>query len=191
MKAKANYMTPEQFESLIDYVPELRIRKWPDVDVQMLYKMLYWIGLRPMEGIERKKEDIDIHNREIYLGRTKTNLEDYRVIPQLFCTDLSDWLHRKKPGELFPKLQYTTFYHWLKRSGRALDIDCFTVPQSASGEKTVGHGFRKSIGKEMHAGTYSHKPADLNIIAAQLGHNDIMSTMKYLKLDKEASKDYW
>ena len=121
MKDKANYISPETFEAIINTIPELKIRKWKDWDVEMLFKILYNCALRPMEGIRLKKEDIDLENREIYLGQTKTTSEDYAVIPTSFIDELQLWLNTKKPGELLPKLTYITFYFWLKRSGVASD----------------------------------------------------------------------
>jgi len=76
LQDKANYMSPETFDSVIYYIPELHIRKWLDSDIQMLFKILYWCALRPIEGIMLKKEDFNLDEREVYLGRTKTKKED-------------------------------------------------------------------------------------------------------------------
>ena len=57
---------------IIETIPDLKIRKWIDEDIQMLFKILYWGALRPSEGLKLKKEDFNITNRTIHLGKTKT-----------------------------------------------------------------------------------------------------------------------
>ena len=125
------------------------IKKWTPEDIQMLFKIQYWSALRPMEIIIREKSDFNVSDRIIKLGDTKTRDNDTTIIPKRFCTELSEWLNLKERGRLFEGLTYHTYYLWLKRLGKLLDIEALITPQSNTHEKTVGHIFRKSVGKDM------------------------------------------
>ena len=191
MQSKFNYMNPEDFARVIVSIPLLKIRKWFDKDIEMLLKICYWCALRPGEGIGLEKEDFNLVEREVYLGQTKTTKQDKAPIPQLFISELQAWLDTKNPGKLFPELTYDTAYVWFKRLGRILDIDAWTMPQSETGEKTVGHIFRKSLGKDMLDGTHGKKFA-IPIISKQLRHKKPSITIDhYLKASIEAVKEEW
>ena len=192
MQDKVNYMSPETFQKVLDYIPQLHIRKQLDSDVQMLFQIMYWCGLRPMEGIMLQKEDINLDEREMYLGKTKTNKEDYAPIPQIFINELAFYLDLKENGRLFSGLTYHTMFHWIVRIGKALDIPAWVVPESVSGEETKGHIFRKSVGKDMLDGRYGDKVRNISIISKHLRHKKPSTTMDlYLKANIEAVKEAW
>ena len=114
MRSTNNYLNQEDFQRVIDEVPNLYIRKWVDDDIQMLFRILYWCALRPIEGIKLSKEDFDLESRKIYLGKTKTHINDVAPIPAIFIPELESYLYSKDEGRLFPGLSYNTFYPWLK-----------------------------------------------------------------------------
>jgi len=196
MQSQFNYMNPDDLAKVIANIPTLKIRKWKDGDVAMLLKILYWCALRPGEGIRLKKDDFNLGEREVYLGQTKTIKMDKAPIPMLFVAELGSWLETKPLGPLFETekhepLTYDTFYTWLKRLGKLLDITAWKTPQSETGEKTVGHIFRKSIGKDMIDGTYGKK-IPYEIISKQLRHKKPSITIDhYLKASIEAVKEVW
>ena len=134
---------------ILDSIPSLKIRKWEDYDIQMLFKILYWCALRPTEGILLQKSDFNFNNRTINLGQTKTKKNDAALIPQRFCQELEDYINTKENGRLFVGLTYHNLWEWLKKLGKSLNIEAWITPQNETGEKTVGHIFRKSIGKAM------------------------------------------
>lgn len=192
MQDKANYMSPETFDKVLNYIPQLHIRKWLDDDVRMLFKILYWCALRPIEGIMLKKEDFNLDEREIYLGRTKTKKEDYAPITKIFINELGFYLDTKENGRLFPELTYDTMYRWIIRIGIKLNIPSWTTLESVSGEKTKGHIFRKSVGKDMDAGLYGKDAKKIGVISKQMRHKKISTTMdSYLKLGIESVKEAW
>ena len=192
MRDKPNYMSPDTFDAIIDSIPELKIRKWDDGDVQMLFKMLYFCALRPTEGINRSKEDFDIENREIALGKTKTKKMDYAPIPKIFIPELTRYLNHKGTGRLLPGLEYDTFYRWLKRLGKSLDVPAWSIPQKETGEKTVGHIFRKSVGKDMLSGMYGEAAKSIPVISKQMRHaKPSMTVDYYLKAGIEQVKEAW
>ena len=162
-----------------------------DKDVEMLFKICYWCGLRPSEGIGLKKEDFNLVERDVYLGKTKTAKQDRAPIPQRFVPELEAYLGTKESGPLFPGLTYDTAYPWFKRLGKLLDIVAWIMPQSETGEKTVGHIFRKSLGKDMSRGTYGKKFSP-SIVSKQLRHSKPSITIDhYLKESIEAVKEEW
>lgn len=195
MRSTNNYLNPEDFDRVIYAIPSLGIRKWMDDDVEMLFRILYWCALRPIEGIRLSKEDFDLESRKVYLGRTKTHVNDVAPIPTVFISELQSYLHTKESGRLFEGLTYNTFYLWLKRLGKILDIPSWVTLQKDTGEKTVGHIFRKSIGKDMLTGvhlTKDGKKFDVPIISKQLRHSKPSITVdSYLKSTIEAVLDQW
>lgn len=191
MEGRFNYMSPVQLKQVIDAIPELKIRKWYDFDIEYLFKNCYWLALRPVEGIMLKKEDFNLQEKQCFLGHTKTVQQDYAPIPDPYLSELLQYLDRKKVGRLLPGLSYNTFYVWLKRLGNLCDIPAWTTLQSETGEKTVGHIFRKSLGKDMLIGTHGKK-FEIPIISKQLRHAKVSTTMDhYLKSSIEAVKESW
>ena len=185
-------MPPEQFAQVIDAIPRLKIRKWKDEDIQMLFKICYWCGLRMSEGIKLSVEDFDLITHEVYLGQTKTEKQDYASISPFFLDELRLYL-LGKTGPLFPELTYGTLIKWVYRLGKMLDILAWKTSQDKTGEKTKTHIFRKSIGKDMLWGTHDGRKAPLNVISEKLRHrgkNPLATTSQYLKLGIEGVKDW-
>ena len=85
-------------ERIINTIPQLNIRKWYDKDIEMLFKIQYWSALRPMEGILLEKHQINLEDRKIHLGKTKTNAVDVAGIPKRFVPELTNWLENKPNG---------------------------------------------------------------------------------------------
>lgn len=191
MEGRFNYMPPSQLQLVIDEIPNLGIRKWKDYDVEYLFKNLYWMALRPTEGIKLKKEDFNLTEKQCYLGQTKTIQQDYAPIPDPYIPELSRYLEQKEPGRFLKGLEYKPFYYWLKRLGKLCNIPAWTTPQKETGEKTMGHIFRKSLGKDMRIGTHGKK-FEIEVISRQLRHSKPSITMdSYLKLSIEAVKEAW
>jgi len=195
VRSTNNYLNQEDFARVIDEIPSLGIRKWMDADIEMLLRILYWCALRPVEGIRLSKEDFDLESRKIYLGKTKTHTNDVAPIPTVFIPELEKYLYSKEEGRLFPGLTYNSFYPWLKKLGIMLDIPSWVTLQSETGEKTVGHIFRKSIGKDMLTGVHLNKDGkkfEIPIISKQLRHSKPSITVdSYLKSTIEAVLDQW
>ena len=195
MKSTNNYLNQQDFAKVIDEIPRLMIRKWNDEDIQMLFEILYWCALRPNEGIRLRKEDFDLESRKISLGKTKTKLNDIAPIPSVFVPKLANYLEFKEEGRLFDGLTYNSFYPWLKKLGKWCDIPAWTTPQNETGEKTVGHIFRKSIGKDMLTGVHLTKNGtkfSIPVISKQLRHSKPSITIdSYLKSTIETVLDEW
>ncbi|QLH02829.1 hypothetical protein C5F47_04305 [Nitrosopumilus cobalaminigenes] len=180
MNSNPNYINQHDFNRILDAIPRLNIRKWDDLDIQFLMKILYHMALRPMEGIKLKKEDFDLENRIVYLGKTKTSTSDRAVIPKVFLMELDGYLLLKDEGPLFPGLTYRTFWIWCKRLGVMLNIEAW-MPQNRikMKENTVGHIFRKSWGKDALDSLGFDK---IDVISTHLRHSKPSMTFDhYLK----------
>lgn len=179
---------------MIMAIPDLKIRKWNDSDIAMLFKICYWLALRMGEAIRLNAEDFDLLRLECYLGKTKTEKEDYATIPMPFLPELTLYLLDKK-GPLFPKLNYHVVYSWIIKLGKLLNISALQTSQYITGEKTKTHIFRKSMAKDMLFGTHTPgRKAPVNIISKQLRHkgkNAMYMTERYLRVDNETVKDWW
>ena len=188
-------MNQEDFRKVVQTIPELKIRLWDDTDIKYLFKILYYCALRPSEAIKLSKSDFNIQDRYVFLGETKTERNAKAVIPSIFCTELEIYLHHKDIGRLYPKLTYNTFYKWLKKLGEICEIEAWTTPQSQTGEKTVGHIFRKSVGKDMIYGVQVDKDGkkfEIPTISAHLRHKKPSMTIDhYLKASQESVKNMW
>lgn len=190
MRAKSNYIDPEQFKLIIDNLGSLNLRKWSTTDVEFLFKISYWCGLRMLEATKLKKEDFDLVNREVYLGLTKGKKNQYAPIPVPFIPELNQYLLTKPNGQLLPKCNPQIVRLWTRKLGKLLDIPAWTTPQMETGEKTRTHIFRKSIAKDMLYGTHGQK-APLNVVQKHLRHSDLNTTSKYLQVSIEDVKNYW
>ena len=191
MQSQVNYINPEDFERILDEIPYLNIRKWSDNDIKWLFKILYWIALRPIEGIKLSREDFNLEDRYVYLGKTKTMKGDKAVIPKLFTEPLRQYLAIKQDGRLFPGLSYNTFYPWTVKLGQRLGIKAWIEKEKDTGEKTKGHIFRKTNLKDMYFGTWGER-IDPILIAGQSRHkNTAVLFNNYLRLGSEATKEVW
>jgi integrase len=187
-----NYINQEDFGRILDTIPQLGIRKWLDDDVKILFKIMYYSALRPMEAIRLDKDDIDIKNGTIYLGKTKTKTIDTAQIFHGFSEELEEWLWDKDDGRLFVDLTYHRVYEWIVRLGKMLQIQAWLIPEYKSGEKTKAHIFRKSIGKDMVNGMYGEEAQNISVIASLMRHSKPSMTMDhYLKVNKDTLKKIW
>lgn len=187
-----NYINQVDFERILDEIPSLGIRKWLDDDIKILFKIMYYSALRPMEAIRLKREDIDINNGVIYLGKTKTKTIDKAQIFYGFSDELELWLSFKDEGRLFPDLTYHRVYEWIVKLGKKLNIQAWIIPEYKSGEKTKAHIFRKSVGKDMINGMYGSDAQNISVIASLMRHTKPSMTMDhYLKINQDTLKKIW
>ena len=187
-----NYINRDDFERILGTIPQLGIRKWLDDDIKILFQIMYYSALRPGEAIRLKKEDIDIKNQTIYLGKTKTKTIDTAQIFYGFSDDLEEWLWDKEDGRLFIDLTYHRVYEWIARLGKMLQIQAWLIPEHKSGEKTKAHIFRKSIGKDMVNGVYGEDAQQIPVIQKLMRHSKSTTTIdSYLKISNEKLKRVW
>lgn len=193
MDSTNNYLNTQDMYAVFDKIPELKIRKWEDEDIKMLFKILYWSALRPSEGIYLSRQDFNFNNRTISLHQTKTKKNDIALIPTRFLDELKFYVESKDEGRLFDGLVYNTFYKWCKKLGKICNVEAWITPQEETGEKTVGHIFRKSIGKAMLEGEIvdkNGKPFLVPVVSKHLRHSKPSVTEDhYLKASRKQVSD--
>lgn len=178
-----NYVNPADFDRILNEIPRLMIRKWPDHDIKFLFKICYECALRMGEAVKLRKESFDLERRDVFLGTTKTRLNDKTVIPKKFIPELTIYLNYKDTGRLFPGLTRKRVNVWIIKLGEWLDIEAWVTPQSETGEKTKGHIFRKSRGKDLE-----NEGVNLSIIKDLYRHDSLNTTSQYLRNSTEAVK---
>ncbi len=183
-------MPPDQFNLVIESIPLLHIRKWKDLDIEMLFNCAYYMALRPTEAAKLHAESFDLETKRVFLGKTKTEKAGLSIIPALFVPELDIYLIGKE-GALFPGVNRFIIDNWTRRLGKILKIKAWTTPQSVSGEKTRGHIFRKSMAKDMISGTFDGKKAPISIAMKQLRHKSPTTFFKYIQIGSEDLKDWW
>ena len=193
MKPKSNYISPRQFGDIVAYVPELRIRKWNDVDVQMSMRIAYYCALRyGSEVASLTQGAFDFGRHEVYLGRTKTKKEDYAIVPLFFEPELKRFWAKKQSGEqLLENCQAQNMYLWLIKTGKALNIEALITPEKITGEKTKLHIFRKSWLKEIMFGDSMTKQGNIGQAQSAARHRRATTTADYLHLDIEGGKELY
>lgn len=194
MKPKSNYITPQQFDEIIRWIPNLQSRKWSTRDIQMSMKIAYYCCLRyGAEVSYLTKEDFDFEKMEVYLGKTKTRQEDYAPIANVngFPLELRTYLAGKQPLEpILKDCDAQNMYKWLLKIGDVLQVQAFLTPQSITGEKTKLHIFRKSMLKDIMYGTFG-KRGHIGHAQSMARHKKATTTAAYLHLDIEASKEFF
>lgn len=179
MKSSYNYINPADFERILKAIPTLHIRKWSVKQVEMLFKISYWCGLRINETMKLHVDDFDLEAKKVYLGKTKTEKQGIGSIPVLFLDELAEFLSNSTDA-LFPGMNYAIVYHWTVKLGNDLGIKAWITSQDETGEKTKTHIFRKTIGKDMLYATHGTK-VPMNIVSKKLRHTDTKTTELYLK----------
>ena len=176
-----NYMTPDKFKEVLEECKNLHVRKLDNIDIQFIFKIAYYAGLRINEVLKLSKSSFDFNLLQIKLGQTKTKKHDIASFPEKFSDELKEYIATRKnlsPNEFLFPISRQTAYTWIMHLGVKLDVPSWVTPQSESGEKTKTHIFRKSIGKDM-----IKKGAPLNVIMNKLRHNNLATTSEYLKLN--------
>ena len=183
LSENVNYLPPEKFQEILRYVADnIKTKKLDNIDIQFIFKIAYYGGLRVNEVLKLRKKDFDFSRLEINLGKTKTESHGVASFPKSFSVELQDYLLTERHGigrdDLLFYVSRQTAYKWIMEIGKALSITAWTTPQSESGEKTKTHIFRKSVGKDM-----LYKEAPLNVVMNKLRHTDLKTTSDYLKLN--------
>jgi len=193
MKPKSNYISPDQFNDIVNYVPALQIRKWHDDHVKMSMKLAYYCALRYGAEVSTiQKKHFDYERKEVYLGRTKTKKEDYAIIPDFFIPELKEfWGDKNDDTFVLKDCQAQNMYKWLMKIGEALNIEAFTTPQRITGEKTKLHIFRKSWLKEIMFGDTLKNKGNIGQAQSIARHRKATTTADYLHLDIEGGKELY
>ncbi len=188
--------TREEINSIIKVVDNLEYypaSKHYHLIYPMLFRMLYGCGLRINEALSLKKVDVDLENGILTIKQAKNNTS--RLVPM--SASLTNYCRKyalnmdfdmQSDGYFYPSRDngkynntpvYVKFKHFMKKAGIFTDNE--VGPRVHDIRHTFAvHALEKMVndGQDLY---YS-----LPILCAYLGHRDIESTEKYLRLTEEA-----
>jgi integrase/recombinase XerD len=159
----------------------------------MLFRMLYGCGLRINEALSLKKADVDIENGILTVTKAKNNTS--RLVPMSrslnnYCKQytLKMGFDMYDDGYFYPSRDngkynntpvYIKFKHFMKAAGIFTDNEVGPRVHDVRHTYAV-HALDKMVkdGQDLYC--------TLPILCTYLGHRDIESTEKYLRLTEEA-----
>lgn len=154
-----NLMTPSDYKRILSYFAKREQWDW-----YILFRTLACTGVRISESYQIAVGDLKL-SRKVILGKgTKT-----RVIwfPQLYRQEILPLLHGHKDDE--PLVIHSADYirTKLRKVQKRLRIRCHLSP----------HEFRRFYARQVYA-----KTKDVYLVKDLLGHRNIETTMKYLRI---------
>lgn len=188
--------TREEIASIIKVVDNLEYTpssKYYHLIYPMLFRMLYGCGLRINEALSLKKVDVDLDNGILTVKKAKKNTS--RLVPMstslhTYCRQyaLNMGFDMHSDGYYYPSRDngkynktpvYVKFKDFMKKAGIFADNE--VGPRVHDLRHTFAvHSLEKMVrdGQDIYCA--------LPILCTYLGHRDIESTEKYLKLTEEA-----
>ena len=70
MKSTRNHLSQDDFNMVLDYIPKLNLRKYKIEDIQMLFKISYWCGLRIGEALKLTVQSFDFERNASFYNQT-------------------------------------------------------------------------------------------------------------------------
>lgn len=158
-------LTKSEIEKIIKSIDNIKHR--------LIIKLCYGMGLRVSEVVKIKIEDIDSTTMQVRIENAKGKKDRYVKLPQSVLDELRMYYRLYKPQAYLFQGQWGGQYN--VRSAQVI----FKQAMNKSGiKKTVGiHSLRHSYATHLlQYGT------DIAFIQKLLGHNDIKTTLRYLKI---------
>lgn len=188
--------THEEIARIIKVVDNLEFTPWSKhfhLIYPMLFRMLYGCGLRINEALSLKKIDIDLDNGILTVTKAKNNTS--RLVPMsrsltYYCREYASKMRFDMYGDgyFYPSRDngkynstpvYVKFKYFMKAAGIFTDGEI--GPRVHDFRHTFAvHSLEKMVkdGQDIYCA--------LPILCAYLGHRDIESTEKYLRLTEES-----
>jgi integrase/recombinase XerD len=185
---EVHYLEPEEIRQLTENVGAESLRN------ELIIRLLYQTGLRRAELAETRVEDVDKENRTINIRAPKTHLNrTVRYQPNLDAL-LTRWLNVNREAlatagspYLFPtshseRIAPEYVNQIVKDAAEAagLQDEVFTDANGRSRSKVTAHTLRHS-----YAVQSLKNGMDTRTLQKLLGHAQIETTEKYLRLSKE------
>src|SRR3990167_772092 len=99
LSENVNYMPPEKFQEVLKYVRDnIKTRKLDSIDIEFIFKIAYFAGLRVNEVLKLRKMDFDFSRLEINLGKTKTESHGFASFPKSFSVELQEYFLTDRKG---------------------------------------------------------------------------------------------
>jgi integrase/recombinase XerD len=145
-----------------------------------MLKLCYGMGLRVSEIVNLKIKDIDSKNKQVFIEKSKGKKDRYTNLPESILDQLRDYYKTYKPKNYLFEGQYGGKYSI--RSAQQVFSDSLA---KANINKSVGiHGLRHSFATHL-----LENGTDVTFIQKLLGHNNINTTMRYLKVSNNSLKN--
>lgn len=195
MKTTHNYLSFEDLPRIEEKLKTYDLRAYTVQDIMFLFHCCYFLGFRISEALALQWKDIDLDEKKLLLRKTKTKkFVELYIPPQLLEKFLPFYQYHTieypEEANVFPTIRYRTLVFLLKKLGNDLKLNCWTESQKDTGEKTISHIFRKSIGKDMLLGRFGKK-AELPLVQQKLRHESLTTTSKYLKSNIQNEEEFW
>ena len=146
----------------------------------LMLKICYGMGLRVSEIVNLKVADIDSGNMQALIGRGKGKKDRYVNLPESILEDLREYYKEYRPKKYLFEGQNGGKYS--VRSARYVFKNAMN---KSNINKDVGiHGLRHSFATHL-----LENGTDISFIQHLLGHNDIKTTMKYVKVAQKNLKN--
>lgn len=147
-------------------------------DMKLMYKLLFWTGLRLGEARALKTDDIDFNNKTISVSKSYTRLKGKDVITtpktkSSIRTIKIDDVLAKDIKEYFNKARYILDDNFIFRYNKLYYLQVFKRITS----KVLGKGLRLHDLRHSHASFLINNGVDVLLISKRLGHSNTAMTL--------------
>jgi site-specific recombinase XerD len=139
----------------------------------LMLKLCYGMGLRVSEVVNLRISDIDSGSMQVFVARAKGKKDRYANLPESILDDLREYYRIYRPRQ----------YLFENREGKRYSVRTIqkvfaTAKERAGIKKEVGiHSLRHSYATHL-----LENGTDISYIQQLLGHQDIKTTMIYVKV---------
>lgn len=179
----ANILTPREVRRLLAQPDPATVIGFRD---RTILELLYATGLRIMELLSLKPDDVDLTRNVVRVRRGKGNKERLLPLGESAARYVAEYLRRVRPLLTRGRAEETLF---VNRLGDPLQKSGFCIKLRVYGERAkfkkriTVHMFRHTLATEM-----LKRGADLRSIQEMLGHENLTTTQRYLHLVKTELK---
>lgn len=147
-------------------------------DMKLMYKLLFWTGLRLGEARALKTDDIDFNNKTISVSKSYTRLKGKDVITSpktksSIRTIKIDDVLAKDIKEYLNKAKYILDDNFIFRYNKVHYLSVF----KAKSLKVLGKGLRLHDLRHSHASFLINNGVDVLLISKRLGHSNTAMTL--------------
>lgn len=169
-KKRMDIITVDEFNQIIEQVN--------NPDMKLMFKILFWTGLRLGEARALKVDDIDFKNKSISVTKTYTELKDKDIITSpktkgsirtikiddILAQDIKDYLN---------KARYILNNDFIFRYTKPYYLEIFReIALKVLGKRLRIHDLRHS-----HASLLINNGVDILLISKRLGHSNTAMTL--------------
>lgn len=192
LKEQVHYLTPEEIDKLANNVPTPTLRN------TLIVRILYQTGLRRKELAQTRIDDVDTEERAINVRATKTHLNRTVWYQPSLDGMMNRWLNVERKSYATADSPY--LFCSIQSGQISPKHINYLIQQAADDAGLQSHLYTDAAGKDhnrVSAHTLRHSYAvqslkngmDTRTLQKLLGHADISTTEKYLRLAKEDKRN--